>query len=423
MKKMKYFNVISEVYYLLDKLEKENSFSNLILQKFKSRENQQLAIALFYETLRYKKALLEAANILSDSGKLKANRKFKLITAIALAGILLFSISDSSFANACVEFIKTTKNAPKAGFLNAILRKASKHRKHLANLIKSYRISPNLDISYSIEKDFLELLKKDNFINNFSITKILSNFNNSIPTFVYRKNKNVNVDPEKLQEIQNNWYILKTSPANVDFENFYITSFSHSILEKILLQIKPTGTFLDACAFPGAKSIFLNEHNPKKLVLNDIVFWKLKKLRKSFNKNNCQFVCSDFSKCSFNKSSFDLVFIDAPCTHSGFVRRHPETKYNITKDKVKELVKLQKKLLKNAKSIVKDKGFIIYSVCSILEDETNNVIKEFLKFNKDFELIKIKIKLDNAILDDSMGIRVFPGGYFDGFYFAVLQKK
>ncbi len=78
-------------------------------------------------------------------------------------------------------------------------------------------------------------------------------------------------------------------------------------------------------------------------------------------------------------NAFDAVFIDVPCSGTGTLRRHPEIRWRLHRNDVKELARLQKRMIKQVASRVKVGGVLVYATCSILRRENQEVVTHFLK--------------------------------------------
>ena len=128
---------------------------------------------------------------------------------------------------------------------------------------------------------------------------------------------------------------------------------------------------------------------------------------------------------------FDFVLLDAPCSATGTIRRHPDLVYCKDGSDFSELIEIQAKLLDHASSLVDDNGLIIYVTCSLLPDEGECQIEEFLDRNNQFEIKKPNDKdkiIPEAWVLGSGDIRITPASSnekdgLDGFYICYLQKK
>jgi len=130
---------------------------------------------------------------------------------------------------------------------------------------------------------------------------------------------------------------------------------------------------------------------------------------------------SDFR---FKKNLFNRILVDAPCSCSGLLRKHPELKYKITMNKILAMKKLQTGILSIVSGSLKNGGIIVYSTCSLEKEENEFVVEEFLNEYKNFTICEIDI-FKEILGHNSSGIyRIFPDDFgSDGFSFAVLRKE
>ncbi len=119
--------------------------------------------------------------------------------------------------------------------------------------------------------------------------------------------------------------------------------------------------------------------------------------------------------------SFDAVLLDAPCSGTGTLRRHPEIKWRLEPRKFGEFAGIQTKLLWNAAKAVRTKGAILYSVCSLEEREGEEVVRTFLKHHRNFEAVPPEGLGDAANAEGF--IRLWPEAGPDGFFAARLIRK
>ncbi|MGQ9898385.1 MAG: transcription antitermination factor NusB [Acidobacteriota bacterium] len=119
--------------------------------------------------------------------------------------------------------------------------------------------------------------------------------------------------------------------------------------------------------------------------------------------------------------SFDAVLLDAPCSGTGTLRRHPEIKWRLTLRKLSEFAGIQTRLLWNAAQAVKPGGFLLYAVCSLEVREGEEVIRTFLKHHRNFEVVPPSDAGD-ALTGEGF-LRLWPDqDGTDGFFAARLRR-
>ena len=133
---------------------------------------------------------------------------------------------------------------------------------------------------------------------------------------------------------------------------------------------------LDICAAPGGKTAQLIDAGAVVTAL-DSSEKKLERLRENLDrlKMNCEIICADGRE--FNSDNkFDFILLDAPCTATGTIRRHPEILHQRELNDVAEMVKIQNALLANAHNLLKDDGELVYSTCSLQYEECEGLVKK-----------------------------------------------
>lgn len=128
------------------------------------------------------------------------------------------------------------------------------------------------------------------------------------------------------------------------------------------------------------------------------------------------------------KNTFDKILLDVPCLGFGVLKRKPDIKWKRKKEEIQEIKQLQLQILQTCSNYLKPKGELVYSTCSILKEENEEVIEEFLKTNPNFKIIKVdwesyikeeKIKKN---VENGNFIQVYQNEITDGFFIAKLQK-
>lgn len=182
------------------------------------------------------------------------------------------------------------------------------------------------------------------------------------------------------------------------------------------MDIKPGMRIIDACAGAGGKTLQIAEamKNKGKIIAIDTHSKKLEELRKRANRASLFNIevknTEDTKAIKRLLKSADRVLIDAPCTGTGVLRRNPDIKFHLKPESVSQLIHQQKEILSKYCKLLKPGGKLIYSTCSLLKDENENQIKDFLQKNPDYYLEK---EWNSNPVDDNC----------DGFYVAVMTLK
>ncbi len=191
-----------------------------------------------------------------------------------------------------------------------------------------------------------------------------------------------------------------------------------------LLNPKNTDLILDACCAPGGKTTHLSELAPtSKIIALDSSNDRLKRVQENINR----FKINNISLTQGNAQTqdwwdgklFDKILLDAPCSATGVIRRHPDIKLLRKPKDISALVALQKDILNNLWTMLKPGGILLYATCSILKNENETQIAQFLQNHSD--AIEEKIMLDWG-LETTHGKQQIPCYEFDGFYYAILKK-
>ena len=125
------------------------------------------------------------------------------------------------------------------------------------------------------------------------------------------------------------------------------------------------------------------------------------------------------------KEKFDRVMVDAPCTGFGTLRRNPDLKWKHSEKSLMELVVKQKNILQSAARLCKKKGLLIYATCSLLNDENEEQVKDFLSENPDFKLVSKSAILEKygITLNNKNFLKLNPfENDTDGFFGAVMER-
>lgn len=154
-----------------------------------------------------------------------------------------------------------------------------------------------------------------------------------------------------------------------------------------MLDARPGMRVLDACAAPGGKTGQLLENCPglKELVALDVDGDRLERVRENLARLGLSATLrtGDARRPAewFAGDAFDRILLDAPCSSTGVIRRHPDIKHLRREADIARYARLQAKLLRSLWPLLRPGGRLLYSVCSILPEETSRVIGGFLSEN------------------------------------------
>lgn len=191
-----------------------------------------------------------------------------------------------------------------------------------------------------------------------------------------------------------------------------------------LLDIQPGMRVLDACAAPGGKAAHCLELADCELLALDVDDHRLQRVEENFKRLKLAGTtrCADAGQVQdwWDSQPFDRILIDAPCTGTGVIRRHPDIKWLRRKTDVAALAQRQYALLAALWPTLAPGGLLLYATCSVLADEGARVVGAFMQAHSSSAEKPISGEWGCA---DTAGRRIAPGEQaMDGFYYARLVK-
>lgn len=193
-----------------------------------------------------------------------------------------------------------------------------------------------------------------------------------------------------------------------------------------LLNAQKGDRVLDACAAPGGKSCHILEQQPqlKTLVAIDCDASRLTRIEENLQrlKLKATLHCADASDPSswWDGEQFECILLDAPCSATGVIRRHPDIKLLRKESDIDELVALQQRILEALWPLLKVGGRLLYATCSVLPDENSDQLSRFLANHPAAKEQTITAEWGQPC---TVGRQILPGeAGMDGFYYACLEK-
>lgn len=191
-----------------------------------------------------------------------------------------------------------------------------------------------------------------------------------------------------------------------------------------LLPCQAGQRVLDACAAPGGKTTHLLERYPNIDVLAlDSSAQRLKQVEDNLKRLGltARVKSADAAdvKAWWDGQLFDSILLDAPCSATGVIRRHPDIKLLRKNSDIEISQQEQARLLASLWQVLKPKGYLLYATCSILPEENYYQVKQFIEKQTDAQLVPLRTSWGRG----EIGKQMLPGELgCDGFYYALLQK-
>ncbi|OGT21877.1 MAG: 16S rRNA (cytosine(967)-C(5))-methyltransferase [Gammaproteobacteria bacterium RIFCSPHIGHO2_02_FULL_42_13] len=422
---------------LCDLFIQHQSLSSL-QQKLKTYPNQSERAyiqVLCYGVARWYLQLDFIAKRLLSKPLKQKDQTLHILILIGLYELLYTKTPDYAVVTEAVNVVRALKKSWAQGLINAVLRNFLRRKEELLKTV-----SDNEAVSYSHPAWLLTRLKKE----YPHAWKEIVTANNQCPPMSLRVNQNkISRDEygEKLRQVGLRGNILQNYSDAILLEKpcavGQLPGFSEgdvsvqdcgAQLAVTLLDLKPDQRVLDACAAPGGKTCHILEYEPNisTLVAIDHDAKRLALVGENLARSSEQGKSSAdaASSCSelivgdaaepdawWDGKVFDRILLDAPCSATGVIRRHPDIKFLRREEDIATLAKTQLRLLQSLWLLLKPGGKLLYVTCSVLAEENQQVIQKFLHQNQ----------LDLSVLAHEQQLLPTVGGS-DGFYYACLTK-
>ncbi len=411
-KSVKIRKIIFEILYEIKQknINFDESYSNYTKNIFVNDQDKSMIYNIVLNSIRNNFFI---QSVLKKYLEKKTSIKIKILLLSAITQILYLDFKGYAVTNDTVEVAKIKKLNP--GLVNALLKNV---------IINNENINKKKIEKSSIPNWFTKTLNK----NGLDINKIINNISKEPSLHLVFKN-------EKYLKNFNEHYVKTTSSSAfvqkkrkvTDIENYLKGHWWVQDLASMLpIYLSPefkSKKIIDMCSAPGGKSFqLLSQKND--LVLNDINSKRIDILNNNLNRLNFNGKVTNVNALNISENkSYDVVVLDSPCSGVGTLRRNPEILFKKKPPNLNLLIEVQKNLIDKATKLLKNKGTLIYMVCSFFYEETKDIKHKFLKKNKNFSQQKFELNKKNEFyqfVDGEGDILCLPTKFkdhmIDGFY-------
>lgn len=403
------------------------------LARYQDTRQRALVQELAYGSLRWFHRL---DRVLEQLLQRPLKRRDGDVRALLLVGLYQLLILETPAHAAVAESVEAARVLGKswaAGLVNALLRNAVRHADELLGTVEAHPVA-----YWSHPQWWIERLQKDWPQHWQSVLTA----NNERPPMVLRVNR---------RRLERADYLDKLTAAGIDATPLAMTLHSVRLhqplsvellpgfrdglvsvqdsgaqLAALLLDLAPGQRVLDACAAPGGKTGHLLEVEPglASLVAIDNVSTRLARVRENLERLQlkAELVAADAADTDtwWDGRLFDRILLDAPCSASGVVRRHPDIKVLRRVGDPESLAVRQQRLLDALWPLLAPGGMILYVTCSVFSTENGEVTSSFLQRHADAVEQVLQVNWGQPV---SVGRQLLPGEQeTDGFYYARIVK-
>jgi len=426
-------------YEALLKTFKNNAYSNLTLDKTLSKINidtrdKAFVSALFYGTIERKITIdYNLSRYLSKPIKKLKPEVLTILEMGAQQILFMDKVPSSAAVNESVSLAKRNGVAFAGGIINAVLRKIAANGVVLPD--EEDRVK-YLSIKYSCPSEYIDLWFRE-LGEEDTVSFLASTLGN--PDIIIRVNTCRCSEDELIELLKaegvtatksniKNALKLELNGHDVESLNsykdglFYVQDLSCQICCSAL-GAKSGETVFDLCSAPGGKAFTVAQimENKGTVKCFDLYENRVNLIKKGTERLGLTSISADVADASVYDEKLgtaDRVLCDVPCSGLGIIRRKPEIKYK-SLESLSDLPEIQYRILCNAAKYVKPSGTLLYSTCTLIKRENEDVCKRFLKNHSNFSSV-----VPAEEISDEKFLTLLPhknGG--DGFFIAAFKRE
>lgn len=409
---------------ILQNILETKNFSGLASAPLAKDEDNAFITMLILTSLRHLVYIRKILKKLVTKKLAKQNIIGQCALILGATELLYMQTPDYAIINSYVNLVKSKSDRYVAGFVNAVLRKISRSKDDFIAQ----------DTGEFFPQSFRTLLRR-----SYSAKTIAAIEKTALLEPMLDITCTDTASAAKLEGQTLPLGTIRLSakgkiPSLPDYQKgtWWVQDFSSSLAIKMLDCLKDK-TVLELCAAPGGKTAQLITAGARVTCL-DISEERLKTLNENLCRLNLkpeQIICSNgLDYLEQTSQKYDVIVLDAPCSATGTLRRHPEVVHLKTSDDITRQAALQKQFLQKTDQALSPGGILLYCTCSLCREEGEDQITAYLEQHPNYQIIDLGSKIPpelSAIVSPEGFIRVLPqhlaaSGGADGFFIACLQK-
>ncbi len=410
------FRILREIIY--ERKTSDDVFSRMKLDCL-SEPDKQFVRLLVMTVLRHYGQIGRILSLFLSKPLPKKRQDIGLVLSMGIAQIIFLKTPSHAAVDTSVKLVRFLKQESFTRLVNGVLRQLDRQKCQI-----------NIPSPICNVPDWLRLSWEKSY--GLEQTNAIAEYLLKTPAL----DITVKEQPEKWADLWNG-YVLPTYSVRTDFEGgitqrsgfntgeWWVQEAAASIPAQLFPYLKGQRV-ADICSAPGGKTAQLVSRGAF-VDAYDISEYRLKRLWENMKRlhfeDRVRICCCDGLKITPPTDGlYDAILLDAPCSATGTIRRHPDLLFHRTYDDVMRLSLLQCQLLQHAFTLLKADGYLVYATCSLQAEENEHVVQKILERNPNMERACVPDRF-KEYCNDLGAIQTIPNMDLDGFYAVLLHKK
>ncbi len=438
---------------VLFEVDQKGAYSNIALNEALKRARKNASVSLdnrdvgfiseiVYGTISWRLAIDEVIKMHSKVKFHKLSPWILDILRMSIFQILFLDrVPKSAAVNEGVFLAKRYGHKASSNFVNAVLRRVEK--KDFESFFAIYdeveRISKTTSMPVWLTKKLIDqysLPKAEEICKASNLKPCFWIRTNSLKTNKQDLIELLQKEKMKVEEGEMENFLKVEGAKNIEgltcFEQGWFTPQDEAAgFIPYILDPKPGERVLDACSSPGGKTTLMAElmKNEGEIKAWDIQQHRVDLVNRAVSRLGITIVETTIKDARKYDEAyveyFDKILLDVPCLGIGVLKRKPDIKWKRKKEDIEQITKLQEEILQTCSKYLKKGGFLVYSTCSILREENEGILNQFIEKNPNFEIIKLekmKSSFFEKFVENEKFLKICQNEISDGFFAGKLRK-